>query len=107
MLSFLLLVACTAFGPAMLIALIRLASGPRAARGAWRKALRWLYLAALTLCGFGLGWWAWIDGVAETDTGIQFGIASMLTVLVAFSGAVSWTVAGTRWVRMDGGTILR
>ena len=107
MLSFLLLVAGIAFGPALILGAIRLALGPRAARATWRQALRWLYLAALAIGGLGLMWWAWVDGVAETDTGIQFGMAIMLMILVSFSGAVSWTVAGTRWVCMAGGTILR
>lgn len=101
-----LVIAGIAFGPTFLLVGLRLVAGPRASRAIWRIALRWLYVIVLGAGCLGLTWWAWVDGVAETDTGIQFGIALMLMGLILFSGAVTRTVASTRWIRTDHGVIL-
>ena len=103
----LLIIFCVAFGPAALLIGIRIAAGPRAARATWRLLLRWLYLVVIGAGGISLIWWAKVDGVEETDTAVLFGIACMQMIVLAFSGALSWTVANTRWIRMDAGTKLR
>ncbi len=81
-------------GPAFLLVCTRLALGPRAAHTAWRMFLRWAYVAVLIPYGAMMLWWAKVDGVAETDTGVAFGIALMLLLLLLTSAAASWITAG-------------
>ena len=81
-------------GPALLLVCTRLALGPLVAHTAWRVFLRWAYVAGLAFYGAVLLWWAKVDGVAETDTGVAFGIALMLLLLLLISAAASWITAG-------------
>lgn len=88
------ILALIVLGPAFLLVCTRLVLGTRTARTAWRAFLRWAYVAVLAPYGAGLLWWAKVDGVAETDTGVAFGIALMLLLLLLTSAAASWVTAG-------------
>ena len=86
-----MLILAILLGPFIALIVMRVVAGEAVVEVVWKKGLRWLYVAVLTIFSIIL-LWSQIHGL-EGDEGPAWFAVLMITGIFGISGLLSWFVA--------------